>query len=111
MVHNKMTGAVELTDDELELVAGGQWGRGRGGGSGQSRGGAIAINGPFGTGGAAAWRNSSAVGYGVGAGTGGGLGFGYASGTATAWAYSGPLGNAAGSTGTYDAGGFGLGQP
>lgn len=111
MVRRKVMGAVELTDNELELVTGGQWGRGRGGGRGSSRGGAIAINGPFGTGGAAAWRGSSAVGYGAGAGTGGGLGFGYAAGTANAWAYSGPLGNAAGSNGTYDAGGYGLGQP
>ncbi len=73
MVRRKVMGAVELTDNELELATGGRWGFG--GGRGRSRGGAIAINGPLGTGGAAAWRASSAVGFGAGGGPGGGLGF------------------------------------
>ena len=111
MVHNKMALAVELTDAELELVAGGQPPFGFGGGQGHSRGGAFAVNGPLGTGAAGAWRSSSATGFGVGAGPGGGVGVGWASGTANAWAYSGPLGSAAGSNGTYNAGGMGVGLP
>jgi hypothetical protein len=85
MVHKKVTGAIELTDNELELAAGGQPpGRGRGFGQGRGfgRGGGIAINGPFGGGAALGWGASAAVGTGYGAGPNGGVGVGYASGSA-----------------------------
>jgi hypothetical protein len=105
MVREEM---VELNDNELAIVTGGQDGWGFGTGRGFARGGGMTFQSPLGNG-AVGWGATAAFGIGGSIGPSGGVGVGFAASAATSYAVGWPGGAAAGGYGNFNAGGFGAG--
>lgn len=100
---------VELNENELTKVIGGQDGWGVGAGHGLARGGGVSFQSPVGSA-AVGWGTSAAVGIGAGIGpSGGGVGVGYAATNAVSFAAAWPNGAIGGGFGNYNAGGIGAG--
>jgi hypothetical protein len=105
MVREEM---VELNDNELTIVTGGQDGWNFGTGRGFARSGGMSFQSPLGSG-AVGWGATAAVGIGASIGPTGGVGVGFAASAATSYAVGWPGGAAAGGFGNFNAGGFGAG--